>query len=450
MQTANENKSESFILHDPGAVYESVLQSYWDNLTDGVILIDTNGEKVRIISRGEWNHEAGPDFKNAKICYRGKIIRGDIELHRRSSDYIRHGHLADAAYSNVILHVVEENDWTGKQEEGGTPANIPVCCLSPELLKRRAGSICRCRIFPYMDSAQLRHFFTDAGRERIQEKSRTILTNLIKSGTGAAFRQALFRAAGYKRNQDVFLELLKRLEKYPPDVFNTHFEALLWGESSLLPDPANADLPKKTREHIRCLWDEFWSFRLSAGEPLSWNRDSIRPLNSPERRIAMLAAFLRIFTVDPLPMLAKKLSCGNPKGFLKGLRQKLLSLSDPFWDFHCSFDSGTLNRKSAVLGKERAETLLIDVFVPSLLAYSKLYGDQLPESRVLILPQQMYALKNNRIFKNAIRRWLPENEPRADIFDNAAAVQGGLHIYKRYCAETAGDCVSCLLANSGL
>ncbi|MBO4633201.1 MAG: DUF2851 family protein [Lentisphaeria bacterium] len=446
MQTENENKMESFILRDPSPMYESVLQSHWDNLSDGVILTDTEGRKIEIISRGEWNHEAGPDFRNAKIRYLGKIVRGDIELHRRSSDYIRHGHLADAAYSNVILHVVEGNDWEGGAE-GKTPADIPVCCLAPEILERQSGSICRCRIFPYMAPDILCRFFTDAGQERIQEKSSVILETLIKSGTGAAFRQALFRAAGYKRNQDVFLELLKRLEQYPLEVFQEHFEALLWGESSLLPDPAKADLPEEVRKYIRGLWDEFWSFRLTAVEPLHWNRDSVRPLNSPERRIAMLTVFLRKFTIDPLPSLAEKFSRSHPGAFVKELRKEL-NLSDPFWDRHCSFYAETLERKNAVLGADRAETLLIDVIVPSLLAYSKLHGGLLPESKAALLPLQIHALKDNRVFKNAMRRWLPEHDPRIESFDNSAMVQGCLHVYKKYCAETAGDCASCLLANS--
>ena len=446
MQTENKNKTESFALCGSAPGCESVLQAHWDKLSDGVILTDTEGEKIQIISRGEWNHEAGPDFKNAKIRYRGKIVRGDIELHRRSSDYIRHGHLADAAYRNVILQVAEENDWEGGSGSK-TPADIPVCCLAPEILERRAGSICRCRIFPYMAPELLRRFFTDAGLERIREKSCAILETLIKSGTGVAFRQALFRAAGYKRNQDVFLELLKRLEQYPPDVFKGHFEALLWGESSLLPDPAKADLPEEVRKRIRRLWDEFWSFRLADMSPLRWNRDSVRPLNSPERRIAMLAAFMRTFSVDPLPSLAEKLSCGRPESFLKELRKEL-NLSDPFWDCHCSFDSETMERKSSILGAERAETLLIDVIAPSLLAYSKLHGGLLPENKAAVLPLLIHALKDNRVFKNAMRRWLPEQDPRVKGFDNAAMVQGCLHVYKKYCSGTAGDCVSCLLVNS--
>ena len=60
MQTEKGNNSESFELHDPEAVYEAAFQAQWDQLTDGAVLTDTAGLKVQILSRGEWNHEAGP------------------------------------------------------------------------------------------------------------------------------------------------------------------------------------------------------------------------------------------------------------------------------------------------------------------------------------------------------------------------------------------------------
>ena len=107
MQTEKTNISDSFRIRDPEAVYEAEFQSRWDSLADGAVLTDTEGNRIQILSRGEWNHEAGPDFRNARIRFHDRIVRGDIELHRKSSDYIRHGHLADAAYDNVVLHVVE-------------------------------------------------------------------------------------------------------------------------------------------------------------------------------------------------------------------------------------------------------------------------------------------------------------------------------------------------------
>ena len=92
---------------------ESEMQSAWDRLPNGVPLRLNDGSEAVILSHGIWNMEAGPDFLNAKIMRNGRIMRGDIELHRKSSDFIRHGHLEDAAYNDVILHVVSEDDLAG-------------------------------------------------------------------------------------------------------------------------------------------------------------------------------------------------------------------------------------------------------------------------------------------------------------------------------------------------
>ena len=442
----NENKSDSFEIHEPETVCEAAFQAGWNELADGVVLTGSDGMRIQILSRGEWNHEAGPDFRNAKIRRNGKILCGDVELHRKSSDYIRHGHLADPAYDKVILHVVEEDDLAGRSE-GSALAHIPLCRISFAALKHRSGAVCRCRIFPYMCTAQLRSFFTDAGLERIQAKSAVVLENMIQSGSGPAFRRVLFRAAGYKSNQEAFLELLRRLELYSPDVLKTHFEALIWGESTLLPDPADPELPEEIRRQVRLLWDEFWSYRLKAGEPIRWKRDSVRPLNSPERRIAMLAEFYRKFSFDPLPVWAAELNRMDSGKFLRLLRKKL-NLSHSFWDSHSSFYSRSLPRKAAVLGADRAETLLIDGFAPALLAYAKLYGGKLSESKAAGLPLLIRPQKGNRIIRNALSRWFPDPETGNAVLDNAAAVQGCLHVYKLYCSAAAGDCVSCLLANS--
>ena len=230
-------------------------------------------------------------------------------------------------------------------------------------------------------------------------------------------------------------------------MFEAHFEALLWGESSLLPDPADPGLPQEVRDRVRRLWDEFWALRMKAFAPIPWSRDSVRPLNSPERRIAMLAAFLREFSTDPLPRLAAGLEQSGPEAFLKDLRGKM-KLSDRFWDRHCTFLSPELEHPAAVLGPDRAEILLIDAVAPSLLAYAKLDGRKLPEQKAAVMPLLIRARKDNQTVKAAFRRWFPDRDLVSSVFDNAAAVQGCLHIYKTYCAETAGDCLSCLLANS--
>ena len=68
------------------------------------------GEPVEIIDPGLKNTDAGPDFFNAKLRIGETLWVGNVEIHRRSSDWVRHGHDTDPAYDSVILHAAAELD----------------------------------------------------------------------------------------------------------------------------------------------------------------------------------------------------------------------------------------------------------------------------------------------------------------------------------------------------
>jgi hypothetical protein len=69
------------------------------------------GVPVRVIFQGRAGRGPGPDFRGAVIAGPSDVpLRGDIELHVRSSDFRAHGHHADRAYGNIVLHVVFEDD----------------------------------------------------------------------------------------------------------------------------------------------------------------------------------------------------------------------------------------------------------------------------------------------------------------------------------------------------
>ncbi|MGO9482165.1 MAG: DUF2851 family protein [Candidatus Kryptoniota bacterium] len=77
---------------------------------DFSLISSTSGKRVEIIQTGEVNSDAGPDFKHALIKIEGVTMRGEIELHKRSSDWYSHNHQTDRNYNGVVLHVVVECD----------------------------------------------------------------------------------------------------------------------------------------------------------------------------------------------------------------------------------------------------------------------------------------------------------------------------------------------------
>ena len=72
--------------------------------------VSQNGKSLSILSVGEHNKFEGPDFNNACIQINGNIIIGDIEFHKKASDWTNHNHSADPNYNNVILHITFEED----------------------------------------------------------------------------------------------------------------------------------------------------------------------------------------------------------------------------------------------------------------------------------------------------------------------------------------------------
>ena len=334
--------------------------------------------------------------------------------------------------------------------EGVTPRKLPVfprkkklpgASLHPEGRKR-------CRVFPFMDNSRLPSFFMDAGMERIRKKSEDILASMIAHGSVRGFLERLFTAAGYQNNTLPFGDLLRRFLNYPEPVRKTRFRAILWGESGLLPDPASETLPKENAPYAAGLWKEFWDLRLRALPQIEWRRDAIRPVNTPERRLAMLCILLERLPEDPLPAFSADLLAMDAESF----RRKYLRLfrcSDPFWNFRFTFRSIPAKRPLAVSSASRALTFLADVLIPSLLAYAELRRDNALEKAVLRVLETLPATESNALFRNALKTWFPgAGGHREKLFSSAVLRQGCIHIFQTYCAEGSADCGSCPLANS--
>jgi hypothetical protein len=95
----------------------------------------TDQELLTVFSPGILNTDQGPDFLQAKIQIGNTTWVGSVELHVKTSDWMKHGHQADKNYQQVILHVVWQDDSEGKHID-----NHPVlelCRLVPKVLLSR-------------------------------------------------------------------------------------------------------------------------------------------------------------------------------------------------------------------------------------------------------------------------------------------------------------------------
>ncbi len=425
---------------------ELAIQKQWSEVRRGTAFTLLNGVSLRVLSPGRWNRMPGPDFRNAKLELNGTALRGDVEVHGKTSDWIAHGHGGDPAYDNVILHVVRRDDTS--------PGNVAFLPESAVLVLPEAGegdaetetkpqAACAA-YFAKMTPDELVNFLCDAGADRIRLRADERLRLMISAGTTKAFLSAVAEQLGVPDNREVFRTLAERLREYQEDELTAHFEALAWGESGLLPDPAaDKRLTGDGRALASAWWDEWWPLRKNGGEGLFFKR-TCRPLNSPERRLAMLGAVGRTFLPDPCGQLAGILKCGSADLILETIQERL-SGDEAFWDAHTSFRSAELKHHAALFGRPRVESLFADVILPVLAAYAKLVHDDALETRVFELFRALPPLQSNLVVRRMQALCL---QGRKNAIKTAAAQQGLIHLYKTHCEAQASDCGACRLYHS--
>ncbi len=85
---------------------KDVVVAWQSRMRSGTALITGQGEPVEIIYPGRLNDGQGADYQDAVITTGGRLMKGDIEVHVRSRDWMSHRHHLDPAYNRVVLHVV--------------------------------------------------------------------------------------------------------------------------------------------------------------------------------------------------------------------------------------------------------------------------------------------------------------------------------------------------------
>lgn len=429
------------IPHEP----ESILQKQWGKTAPGAVFSLMDGTVVRVLSPGVLNKQAGPDFLNACLEFNGTLKRGSIEIHRKTSDWISHGHSGNPDYDNVILHVVRLND--------SAPSNVPflpevpVLCLpesTPENPQRTLPHTLCTSFFSAMSLSEAGNFLEAAGLDRLKMRASLRLPDIITHGTGKAFLSALAEQLGVPDNRDPFRKLGERLFAYPDSILEAHCEAIAWGESGLLPDPAaEKRLNPAGRVLVERLWNEWWTLRREAGEKLVFSR-LCRPLNSPERRLAMFSAWATSFFNNiQVKLTTLILAHDKPEELLKALAEQLDV--DPYWTNHTSFRSGELKRGAGLFSSARLAELLVDVILPFVCALAKINRDDALEERTVRLFLQIPPLQANTTTKLMSSTCFGG---RAGLVKNAAVQQGLIHLYKAHCEPNSFYCRVCAVYRS--
>ncbi|MGN0852575.1 MAG: DUF2851 family protein [Kiritimatiellia bacterium] len=365
----------------------------------------SDGLPVRVLDPGVWNLEAGPDFRDAvlEIGSDRRRVRGDVEIHVKSSDWATHGHAHDPAYAHVVAHV------TWHRGTDGAACLLPAGCHSICL-----GDVLRTRSDFSLDEIDLTAYpharlpstprpceaifssrpdlaletFRAAGRQRIQTKARRFRTLLMRrQGRIQVFYEEFLAALGYKHNQQSFRALARTIP---------------WSE---LPLDESAILCV-----LQC------AAEMTVERTAPWRRANVRPANAPLRRLAAAAQLL----AGGVPAFLESLAACDIAS-RQGQKEALAILG-----------------KSKHLGANRAAAILVNVLMPFALA----------EKRMDAIPDWIAPEDTSAPVRLTAGRLLGRDHNPALYGGNGLCLQGLLEIHRAFCLAVHPDCSTCALVDA--
>lgn len=432
---------------------ERFLQALWNERHIKECCFLVSGKRLNVLSSGIWNVSGGPDFRKASLLIDGHVVNGDVEIHRQSSDWFRHGHDGDPAYGNVVLHVVWNNDSAAKEDietlvlpeslQYGWQAllnELDASCY-PYARQIPAGE---CSLKWAMTSDdRVRKILLTSGMTRFAARAQLCARMAADVGHEQALYELLFEALGYKANRENFLQLARHasLAKLQGLASNEAREAMLFGAAGFIPDVTRDNILDECREYALRLWEHWWNSGMQKAA-MRWNVGGTRPFNNPCRRLAAGVGMLERMEYKPFAWLKEAaLSSNAPHAFMK----RLHSLNQPEnpWREYIDF-SHKATPTADLIGKSRLLDFAANVFLPFLYGVE---GNGENESPLQHFAKKTYMSlplsQGNRLFKEAVQRFLTPPSRVVDLVKNTCHQQGMLYIYKNLCQALGNNCREC-------
>lgn len=428
------------------AMKEEFLHYLWKyRLYDSDSLFDNEGNRITVISPGDYNRDSGPDFFNARIRIAGTEWAGNVEIHTRASHFDSHGHNTDHAFDSVILHLVAENDrkiFNSRGEElttaviGFDPVYLE---KYQDLVNNQALIACQNEIRS-LDTFFIRHWLSFVLIERLQKKSDSIMKVFAETGNDwdETFYRMLSRYFGFRVNTEPFEMLAAALpfriiRKHTDNRFQ--IEALLFGAAGMLEEGLFTEALGDSyfQDLIREYKILSAKYSLKPIHGWLWKFSRLRPVNFPTVRISQLAALLSVAG----GMFSRTIEAETPEK----LKQLFGVSASSYWDNHYVFgrESARICKKT---GDQAKDILLINAIIPLMFVYGR--------------------HKNNReICENALT-FLETLRPESNSLvsdwklsgievESAFYTQALIHLTEEYCRKRRClDCrLGCKLISSG-
>lgn len=398
-------------------------------------LCTTNGEPLRILHKGTWNCNQGPDFLHAQVRIGDTIWVGNIELHIQASDWFRHGHRQDEQYANVVLHVVWENDKHAIDAQGVLLPTLVLEPLVPSLLLERyrhmmkelSAVACDAHL-PALGELHWCAWKERLAMERLQRKTEKLLRGYEAMGRNwdALCWQQLALVFGARINGDLFEwvaasathQVWARYATVPDQL-----EALMMGQANLLEGHYKDQYPQHLQQEFRHLNRKH---RLQRTTILpSFLR--MRPASFPTIRLSQLAMLRHRH--PNLPTLLRETTG------LKEVMALFQVKASPYWNDHYVFDEQVMPSPKFI-GQQMCTQVFLNAVIPMLFLHGGQQGIQVLKDRAL---QWLYALppEQNRY----TRYWQSKGVSNHSGLDSQALLELNL----QYCVNKR--CLDCAVGN---
>jgi len=404
-----------------GMLYERELALAWrDGAWLGRELTTTEGQRFRVICPGYSGLSWGPDFRRAAIELRGRKVRGDIEFHVHSRDWVEHGHHRDIAYDRVILHVAWKDDMPGPTlTSGGVSVPVFAAGSAPHYPQPDRSLFCRgCATAGKPEL--LRSILARQGKLWFLDKARRNYEAFEKTQPEEVLYRGILEALGYSENKAPFYELAVRLpfRALRKDVRGlkreerlSRIRELYLASSGLMPGAANTEIS------------------LTGSD---WRLYGLRPANHPLRRLTaascLIARYLDDGLVKGLVRVIGSLEPGEAYDY-----SRLMVGDDADREYRIQ-DMGYRGH-SRPLGRSRALLIAVNVILPFAYALGKKEGGSLLRRRALSLFRRCPSSGDNIVIRHFRRLW------GLRLKLSAREEQGLMRMEKAFCSQ--GRCGRC-------
>lgn len=437
-------------------VTEKQVTAAWQSLLNTDCKLKTEkGQSLRVIYPGKSSDAPGSDFQDAVIQVNRHVLKGNIELHVKSSDWHKHEHDRNPIYNGVVLHVALYHDYDGdiKTQNGDV---IPAVAISRYLGNNLAAVIVRqmpCAGAGANSPDSLLAIIDNAGLVRFHEKAARFQNYLQREDAGQCLYCGLMEALGYSHNKEPFRQLA---EKVPLSVLesivweNSWDEttlALLMGTAGLLPSqkPQVEYSPLEDYTYVNEL-EKVWEGlnHLDVMDYADWQPFRVRPSNSPLRRIAGICQLLRRYQAKGLLAgLVELVGTVLAERASHYLEAGLMVADDGYWSNRYDFGKGYPGLSKWLIGQSRAADIVINVLLPFVYVWGKDNGQKEMAEKALAIFRAYPAGETNILERHmSVQFGL-----KSKNINLAQRQQGLLHLYKKWC--TQGRCKECEVVRRG-